>query len=401
MADEVQAIEQPQQTASNQASADLDAQMKLSLGNYVKQWNDIPAPIEQPAPTTQEPPANAVQPTTDTPQPTLTDIPAATIENPFETIKSKFNYQTAEDAIKEIEELRALKNNPIKYENAESERLHKAIIAGKEKRQEALAILNRQDKIEKLIETEVNKDSAADIVKMGMQLKYQDLTPEEINYRFNKQFALPPKPIQTDIEDDTEYQNRVTTWQEQVNDKTMELMIEAKLAKPEIANANTKLELPNIENPLEQEYLKWKKDMEEVDKLDAAAKTDYQNYKPEALLTKIDFNDEANKIAFQYQFTPDEKSFNEAIELVSDFDKFWGLFQNSDGSPNRSKFINFVYKGLNADNMVKEGIKQGSNARFKAQLPDNSNNLVRHMPQTFEQSDLDKQMEQAGIKRAG
>lgn len=394
MADDAQTLEQPQ---ANQIPQELREQMSMALNLpqndplYVApQINDngIAAPSKELINTDK-------QSGTKSPE-------QQPITNPYDLIKEKFQYETPEAAIKEIEELRALKANPasaqIKYENEESERLHKAILAGK--RDEVAAILNKQAQIEKLTALEVTKDTAAEIVKTGMQLKYKDLTTDEIEYKFKKQFSLPPKPVFNDAEETQEqYEQKVSTWQEQVNDKTMELMIEAKLAKPEIEAAKTKLELPAIQPEVDNDYLQWKKEQEEDKVADVQTKEAYKNFTPDKIDIKFDFNDEANKINFQYQFKPDETSFKETIDALTN-GKFYDQFYNSDGSPNREKWFEFVYKGLHADKLITSGIIQGSNARLKAQLP-NNNSTVRLMPQEHQMSELDKQMELAGIKRAG
>ncbi len=398
MADEVQVIEQPQNASSNHGiSPELDAQMKMALGNFVKgDWIDI-----KPTATTEPAATNPVQPlpNTQSAEPIITPAPISS-PSPFDVIREKFNYVTPEDAIKEIEELRTLKANPkvaIEYENEDSKRLHEAIVAGK--RDEVLSILNKQATIERLTSLEVNKDNAADIVKMGMQLKHPDLTQAEIDYKFNKQFAIPPQPREDDYSED-DYKTEMQRWQDIANDKIMDLQIEAKLAKPDISNAKSKLELPKIEADVDENYSKYLQEMEEVERLNAETQAVYPTIKAEALEIKLDFNDEANKIQFPFKYAPDEESYKEALNLVLDNEKFWKTFQNSDGSPNRQKWLQFVYNGLNANKIALEGIKQGSNARFKAQLPDNSNSQNRYMPQDAVQlNELDKQMQNAGVLR--
>ncbi len=389
MANEGQVLDQPQ--VSTEIPQALKEQMSIALNGYIPQDSPLNVPITNPA---QADTPQAAPSTTTTPEPTPPPIS-------FDVIKEKFQYESPEAAIKEIEELRLLKANPVSAPlklEGDSERLYKAIASGD--RVQVLDILNKQAQIERLTALDVTKDTAAEIVKTGMQLKYSDLTPAEIEYKFKKQFAVPPKPVQQDIDTDEEYQFKVDAWQEQVNDRQMELLIEAKLAKPEIANAKSKIELPKIEQPSDESYIKYQQMLDSEAKMDAETKDAYKKFTPAMLETKIDYNDEANKINFQYQFTPDVDTFQKAVDIVSDMDKYYELFYNSDGSPNRQKYFEFVYKGLNADKMITEAIKQGANARVKSLLPDNQNNGgVRYLPQDQTISELDKQMEQAGIKR--
>lgn len=316
----------------------------------------------------------------------------------FAIFKEKFGYDTPETAIKDIEELRAFKSTPIipeiKFENEESEKLFKAWQAGK--KSEVYSFLEQDLRIDKLINAELNKDSAADIVKLGMQLKYKDLTPEEINYKFNKQFALPAKPALLPAEDQEEYDERVKTWEIQITDKQMELMIEAKLAKPELQNSKQKLIFPEIESPADEGYTQYLKALSEGDRLAAEASEEYKKFTPKSIETKINFNDEANKIAFEFQYEPDVEGFAKAVELTSDINLFWKNFTNQDGTPNRQKFLDAIYYANNKDKVLLEAMKQAKNATIKASLPDNSQGgLVRQLPQTQEPNELDKLMRES------
>ena len=80
-----------------------------------------------------------------------------------------------------------------------------------------------------------------------MQLKYKDLTADEINYKFNKQYGIPPKPVQGSDEMDEDFQTREQAWQAIQQDKMMELLIDAKLAKPELESAKAGIKFPTVE----------------------------------------------------------------------------------------------------------------------------------------------------------
>ena len=241
--------------------------------------------------------------------------------------------------------------------------------------------------------TDLAEEVAADIVKMGMQLKYKDLTPEEINYKFNKQFAVPPQPQQGVDEEDEVYNQRVADWQAVVTDKQMELMIEAKLVKPELQNAKTKFTIPEIETPVDEGYIQYKKMLEERPVDDQAVIEAYKAMAPKSIETKINFKDEANKIDFQYQYEPDAAKFAKAVELACNQDQFWSLFKKSDGSPDRERFLDMIYFAIDKENYLLSAMNQTKNATIKASLPDNSQGgLTRQTTQTVEVNELDQQM---------
>lgn len=371
----------PQQTDGNlvAANAEIEKQMQVALNGY------------------QQFPEQAQQAST-TPAPASGSDEYETVD--IDSYLKNYGFDS-EDAFKQ--QLEAWKQaqatppqaQPYNFSNDESRLLVEAINAGK--RDDVISILNKQAQIERLISSEVNKDTAPEIVKLGMQLKYKDLTPDEINYKFNKQYGIPPRPTQSDLETDEEYSEKVNAWQGIVNDKQMELMIEAKLARPEIETSKSNIQLPKIESQVDEEYLAWKQQQEKRQSATQEATDHYKAFTPKTIETKMNFIDEANKINFEFQFEPDSDSFKEAMEMTSDLNKFFAHFYNSDGSPNRTEYARALYMALNYKKIIPEAIRQGSNARFKALLPDNSvdNGGKQFVGGQDELSEFQKQMKQA------
>lgn len=319
----------------------------------------------------------------------------------FQPFKDKFGYNNPEDALAEIEQLRALKANPpapvMEFEDEESEKLFKAWTGGK--KAEVYSYLEKSHKIDSFLSKEVTEETAPEIVKLGMQLKYKDLSPAEVEYKYKKQFSLPAKPAQGADEEDADYTNRLSAWKDLAEDKKMELLIEAKLARPDIEAAKSKLVLPEIEQSVDEGYTQYKKALEENTKLSAEAVAAYKAFTPKAIETKLNFKDEANKIDFDFQYEPDAENFKKAVDMASDINLFWEHFYNQDGTPNRQKFLDFLYSGLSKEKMLTEAIKQGKNAAIKANLPDNSTGgLVRQLVAAPEKlSPVDEEMKKRGI----
>ncbi len=325
------------------------------------------------------------------------DQPAFT----FEPFKEKFGYEKPEDIFTEIESLRQLKAAPpvaeIKYENEQSKAIAEALQGGKT--QDVYEFLDKQYKLDKLITAEVNKDTAADIIKLGMQLKYKDLTQSEIDHRFNKQFGFPKEPIKSDLEEETEFEEKHNEWKDKVAEIEMERNIEAKLAKPELETAKASLIIPKSDSAVDQNYLQYLKELEEDKVADVETKQAYKALSPKVVEAKMPFNDEANKIAFEFQYEPTAQEFSEAVEVVVEPDKFWGRYKNSDGSPNREKFLQDIHFILNKEKVIMEAMKQAKNATIKqVVLVDNSSRGIGERQiaqQNGEPSELDKQMRQA------
>ena len=167
-----------------------------------------------------------------------------------EWLKREFNWESADAAKAEIEELRKLRETAsseaeIEFANEQSAKFFKLLQEGKE--DDLYSFLDNKKKIDRLTSTDLNNATAAEIIKLNMAQKYKDLTREEIEYKFNKQFGIPNRPVQKDIETDEEYQDRLSNWESKARDVETELMIEAKLAKPELERFKSELVLPDIQ----------------------------------------------------------------------------------------------------------------------------------------------------------
>lgn len=167
-----------------------------------------------------------------------------------EWLKGQFGWDNAEAAKAEIEELRKLRENAttqadIEFANEQSAKFFKLLQEGKE--DDLYSFLDQKKKIDRLASADLNQSTAAEIIKLNMQQKYKDLTPSEIEYKFNKQFGIPSKPFQKDIESDEEYQERLQSWESRVKDIETEMFIEAKLARPELEKYKSELILPDIQ----------------------------------------------------------------------------------------------------------------------------------------------------------
>lgn len=318
-------------------------------------------------------------------------VPAIT----FEAIKEKFSYEKPEDAIREIEELRAFKAAPpkqeFKFEDETSEKLFRAWQGGK--KAEVKKYLDESERLETYTSAEVNKDNAPDIIKLGMQLKYKDLTPAEIDYKFKKQFSIPKEISQRTDELDSEFEERQAEHKQRIEDIEMEKILEAKLMRPELEAHKTKLTVPELANTVDEGYLKWKAEQATIQQNNDAIAQTYQSFKdPKVIETKVNFNDEANKIQFEVQYQPTIEDLKKVTDMASDIDGFFNHFIRQDGSPDREGFLKALHFATNHEKIITSIINQAKNGTIKAQLPNNSGGYNRQLPQTQELSELDANM---------
>lgn len=163
-----------------------------------------------------------------------------------EYLKNNLGFNSWEEAKEQVEKLK--NSSTIKYDNEVSEKIHKALLEGKH--DEVYSYLEQNKKLNKLLSSDVDDISAEEIVKLSMRSKYPELSDEEVEFKYRKQFSLPKEPSQKYDETDEEFEQRKQDWQDQVKDIKMELMIEAKSSKNQLKQLQSEIKLPEISNNL-------------------------------------------------------------------------------------------------------------------------------------------------------
>jgi len=143
-----------------------------------------------------------------------------------------------------IVEKKEVAPEPFKYANEDSKRVHELLLDGKT--DVVLDILTQQKKLDKLLTTTVDKNIAADIIKLKLETSGIELTKEQIDYKFNKMYGIPKEPVQKSLEDDIEFEERVNEWKELVKNAEMDLLIDAEMAKKDLQKLKIDLVLPQI-----------------------------------------------------------------------------------------------------------------------------------------------------------
>ena len=241
----------------------------------------------------------------------------------------------------------------------------KTFLLPKENEDEVFEFLKAKKNLEKLTSVEVTADTAAEIVKLGMKNRYKDLTDAEINYKYNKSYALPKEPMQTIAEDDDDFAARKQEWEEKVNDIQTELLIEAKLTKPELDKYKEALVLPDIlkaqaeaEQPTQEEL--------------ALAKNYFDQYlkNVETSINSLDgfnveYKDEEVSIPLNYSLSVEEKksvadkmkSFAEnGYNANTVFAERW---LNADGSINTTQMANDIARLETGDKAAQKFVNDG------------------------------------------
>lgn len=289
-------------------------------------------------------------------------------------LKENFGVDSIEEAKTQWLALQELKANPpkpaeIQFADDQSKKIYELLKEGKTK--EVTSFLEQQSRIENLTSIDINKDNADDIIKLGMQLKYKDLTPSEINYKFSKQFQIPKQPIQdVDNETDEAFEVRKSDWQEQVKDIEMNKIIEAKLAKPELELAKSKIQLPEIQPQqvsVDEAYEAFKANNAAVsDAIDNVLIPAIKSLKDTDVPLSFKVEDANNQMNFDVAIAPTKEDFEKARQDSLSFDNFIkSVCYDKDGKFQPQRLQRLILLNNNFDSYAQSIARQAVNAERK------------------------------------
>ena len=287
----------------------------------------------------------------------------------------------------------------ITFANDESKKLAEAILAGK--KNEVLDILSKQQSIEKLTSAEINDKIAGDIVKLAMQQKYPTLTQQQIDYKFNKQFAIPEKPIQQFDELDGEYNLRLSNWERLSEEVKTELLIEAQIAKPELEKLKTELSFPDIFGNKEQKQPQLTQ--EEIAEMKAVANSqikDVSNFLKNFNEVGVTVKQDGIEIPVNYSLSSDEKNELQSVlaKAIENNDVnfiFSSRWYDSDGKLKTDVAIKDLNRIFNGDKIESKYANESAAKRLEAKIKADLNLNLGKQPQgTFNPDNSNIQQKQ-------
>lgn len=289
-----------------------------------------PAGEETRTPETTAAPAAA----TETTPPAETAPPAAAVDyNAY--LKEKFGWDSEEVAAQQLAELKE-KAKGKEFANDYSRQMYEYLLEGKE--DDLYSHLSQKKQVEKLLSADVTDErTAAEMVKFGIKSKNNDLTSDEVEFLFNKRFGIPKEPTQLDTETDEEFDARKNEWAAQVNAVKKEMIIEAKLAKPEIEKLKNELVLPKIggegQPQLTQEDLQRLEENQKrfIQKVDA----EFKNFNG----FEVKYKDEEVEIPVTFGYDEAQKAALKEELKTFDVDVFFDQRWFSNGEPNVVKIM--------------------------------------------------------------
>lgn len=313
---------------------------------------------------------------------TTTDVVAATEEvktnvqdevvDVNEYLKQNLGYQDLEEAKKDIEELRKLKEQP-KQEFIKGEDFWK------EKEQEIFDKLNKRAELRKLESLDItNANDAAYVIKSNLRAKYPELDERDISDMFDENYSRLPKPIQKVDQTDEEFEAEVKLWESREDAINRKIVRDAKIAKPELIKLQNQIELPDIPTKNAVQELS-QEDLQKLDDTKSAFTKSAESFIKQFNGFSAVIKDKDVEIPISYDLSKEEKaevesSLNVFVEKGLDanavFAKRW---LNEDGTLNAESVIKDMALLLSGEKISQKYVNDAANKRLEAYLKDKKN----------------------------
>jgi hypothetical protein len=308
----------------------------------------------------------------------LVSQPSAFDPNSF--IKERFGFDTVDEAEEAFSRLieENERNTQFQFKDDVSKTLFDAIKEGKA--DDVYEVLNQQKRLEKLVNSELNTEIAAEIVKTNIKNKHKSLSDEDVELLFYDQFFVPLKPEQGYDESDDDYAAKVNQWQSQVDYTERRLMIEAKVLKPEIEKLRSEITLPDIYNESAREA-----QSQEEFEIMQEARSIYERTLDSEFQSFNGFNvsvkDEDVEIPISFNVAEEERL---AIKNdLEDFDTdlyFENRWFNKEGKPNVQQIMADKYLLENREKIFSKIANEAASQRLLAHLKKNGNININQTP---------------------
>lgn len=275
-------------------------------------------------------------------------------------VKENFGVDTVEAAKQKWDEVKNFKPEEPKYKTVEE------LLGDKE--EEISKYLSNKQRLTRLSSAQLDNDTvtASEIIKLSMQQKNPELTSDDADFMFNEKFPVSAKPVQDLVnESDEEYSVRVSQWQEQSNRVQRQMIIEAKMAKPELEKLKTELKYPEIHTPIQTTNEPTPEELATLQSIrDGYVATLNQDYKKFEGFN-AQYKDEEVEYAVPYTVSDEEKevlkSELENFDMNAFFDERWFT---KEGKPNINQMQSDLYLLKNRDKVFQKIANEAGSQRL-------------------------------------
>lgn len=358
------------------------------------------SPVQQIA-TEQETGSVQTEQTQTTQTQTTTEVAETKTQVDYNSfVKETFGYESLDEAKSEFEQLKKLKETAPKeqsFANDESKTLYQAWVEGK--KDEVLDYLSTQKKIEKLATSEVDSYTAEEIIKMNIKQKNKNLSDDEVDFVFSERFSMPKKPVQGADEYDDDYQTRVSDWESKFQAAQKKLIIEAKMAQPEIEKIKSELVLPSIQTDNQVLEAQTQEELQQAEEMrkefEQTLEKEYKDFSG----FNVTFKDESAGIEIPISYVPTDDEKVSLKQELSDFDYseyFGNRWFSKEGKPEIKNMMADKYFLENKEKILQKVANEAAQQmRLKMiALQSNINIKGNGQQQTFtpnqNQSEMDK-----------
>lgn len=297
-------------------------------------------------------------------------------------VKETFGFDSVEAAKEQFEKLKPVLENEV------SKTLYQAIKAGKE--EDVFNIIQEQKKFNQLLEGDVDESKASEIIKRSYKSKFSDLTDDEIDLLMSEKYKAPTKPEKGDFEDDEEYAGKVKSWQKEFDNYNKKLIIDAKIAKPELAKLKEEIKLPDVEfnaNGSEKDSEELKKARELYEQ---SLNSDYKAFDGFSVTIK----DGEKETPITFSVSDEEKG--QLKEMLSDFNPDEFLYKrwfSEEGKPLVKQMMADVYLLQNQAKILQKIGNEAASQRQLQQIRESGQINVGTTPQRTTTPSVDAEME--------
>lgn len=354
------------ETTTQEAQTDQQPDINQTLGNAL--WGVPQAQVVPPAATQNTSAADTAS--TQTPPPASTEPEYETIDLD-EYVQSNFGVN-ANELKERWNKYKEYDTNPptpapqeIQWANDESKRLHELIREGKH--EEVWRVLDQQRSIQQLETLTIsNAQEAEQIIKANLRFKHADLDQKQIDRLFQRQYGMPPQPVQGNMDDD-DYAIELNTWKQQVQQREEDMKIDATIVKPDLAKYKSNIVLPDIQQrnepptqTVDQEALAQKHEAFRNNYLSAVG-SNYQNFKGYTTVAK----DGDVELPISYVVSPEEQIASKQQLETFDSNQFLdSRWFDEKGNPKVTQIQEDLYLLQNRDRIFQKIANEASAQRY-------------------------------------
>jgi hypothetical protein len=250
-----------------------------------------------------------------------------------------------------------------------------------------------------------NTYEATEILKTHLQYKNPNLTPDQIDFLIEENYSKPQKPVQSLDEAEEDYTVRVSEWEKQVERVNKKLVIDSKIAQPDLSKLKSEIVFPDIQKAAAPQLEPTPEEVAEFQKRQSVFSQSVDESLKSFNSLKVNYKDEAVELPINYEVSNDEKTAIKDIVhgLYNSWDYFGKRWANQDGSINTNLMAEDIYwlenRAKVAQKFVNEtgaqvklaGMKQRNNINLNA----GSSNGASLVPEK-----TDQQQQEEAIWRA-